>query len=182
MLGEFNPDDRILIINQNGDIQLIKPEMTTHFDENLIIIEKHVPKKTISAIHFDGQKKSYFVKRFLADDHENKYSVITSHKDSFLEIVSTDWIPMLEIIFVKEKGKERKKEHINLSDFISIKGSKALGNKLTNKKVKEINLLDPLKYDPTAEDVNEDDINRVDKIEGTPNVQDEGSQQISLEL
>ena len=71
---------------------------------------------------------------------------ITDHKESFLEIVSTDWKPQAELIFIKERGKERKKEIINLEEFISIKGEKALGNKLTSRKVKEITLLEPLPY------------------------------------
>ena len=33
-----------------------------------------------------------------------------------------------------------------MEEFITIKGEKALGNKLTSKKIKEINLLEPLTY------------------------------------
>jgi topoisomerase-4 subunit A len=47
---------------------------------------------------------------------------------------------------MKEKRKDRKTEVINLEEFIAIKGEKALGNKLTSKKIKEINLLEPLPY------------------------------------
>ena len=41
------------------------------------------------------------------------------------------------MIFVKQKGKESKEEKINLEEFISVKGWRALGNKLSNKKVKK---------------------------------------------
>ena len=76
----------------------------------------------------------------------SRFSFINENQQSELEIVSTDWRPQVEIIFQKEKGKDREKEVINIAEFINIKGEKALGNKLSSKKIKEINLLDPLPY------------------------------------
>ena len=74
----------MLTINQKGEIQLIGTELSTHFDEDMIILEKLNPNKPISAIYFDGNKQSYFVKRFLTSEiSEGKYSFISDHKDSF---------------------------------------------------------------------------------------------------
>ena len=194
LLGEFNAEDKLLTINQKGEIQLIGTELSTHFDEDMIVLEKLNTQKPISVIYFDGNKKSYFVKRFLTSDiSEGKYSFISNHKDSFLSLVSTDWKPVAEIIFVKEKGKDRKSLVINLEEFISIKGWKALGNKLTNKKVKEIKWLESLSnnsdqnIDNQGDKSNEesdiiiDELDLKEKIK-KPNVSDEGTQQISLDL
>ncbi|MBT5089619.1 MAG: hypothetical protein HOM24_00895 [Flavobacteriales bacterium] len=112
----------------------------------MILIERNNAKKPVTAIYFDGIKKAYYVKRFLVENTMSKFSFITEHQESELELVSTDWRPQVELIFLKEKGKDRQTEIINLEEFISIKGEKALGNKLTSKKIKEINLLDPLPY------------------------------------
>tara|TARA_B100001287_G_scaffold87097_1_gene72914 strand:+ start:2608 stop:5250 length:2643 start_codon:yes stop_codon:yes gene_type:complete len=194
LLGEFNADDKLLTINQKGEIQLIGTELSAHFDEDIIVLEKLNIQKPISVIYFDGNKKSYFVKRFLTSNiSEGKYSFISNHKDSFLSLVSTDWKPVAEIIFVKEKGKDRKSLVINLEEFISVKGWKALGNKLTNKKVKEIKWLESLpcnsdqNIDNQSEKSNDDSDKNTDKIElkekiKKPNVSDEGTQQISLDL
>ncbi len=194
LLGEFNADDKLLTINQKGEIQLIGTELSAHFDEDIIVLEKLNIQKPISVIYFDGNKKSYFVKRFLTSNiSEGKYSFISNHKDSFLSLVSTDWKPVAEIIFVKEKGKDRKSLVINLEEFISVKGWKALGNKLTNKKVKEIKWLESLpcnsdqNIDNQSEKSNDESEKNTDKIElkekiKKPNVSDEGTQQISLDL
>ena len=194
LLGEFHADDKLLTINQKGEIQLIGTELSTHFDEDIIVLEKLIIQKPISVIYFDGNKKSYFVKRFLTSDiSEGKYSFIGNHKDSFLSLVSTDWKPVAEIIFVKEKGKDRKSLVINLEEFISVKGWKALGNKLTNKKVKEIKWLESLPYNSDNNIDNEEDKSNYDSETNTdkfklneeikkPNVSDEGTQQISLDL
>ena len=50
-----------------------------------------------------------------------------------------DWRPQVELVFVKEKGKDRQTKIINLEEFIAIKGVKAKGNRLSSKKIKEIN-------------------------------------------
>ena len=102
--------------------------------------------KAITAIYFDGAKNNYFVKRFLIEHNTKKFNFITEHKDSFLELVSTDWRPQVELVFVKEKGKDRQTKIINLEEFIAVKGMKAMGNRLSSKKIKEINLLEPLAY------------------------------------
>ena len=146
LLGEFSAKDQILTINQKAIAELKSFDISNHFDDDMLVIEKLNPKKAVTAIYFDGGKNNYFVKRFLIEHKTNKFNFITEHKDSFLEIVSTDWRPQVELVFVKEKGKDRKTEIINLEEFIAIKGAKAIGNRLTSKKIKEINLLSPLPY------------------------------------
>ena len=125
----------------------------------MIVIEKHNPRKPITAVYFDGNKENFFVKRFLIENLSQKFSFITDHKNSYLEIVSTDWRPQIEVIYKKEKGKDRKKDIINLEEFISVKGSKSIGNRLSANKINTIILLKPLDYiketDETEENSNE---------------------------
>lgn len=148
LLGEFRGEDRLLVITQKGNAKTIIPEMTLHFSSDMIVLEKWKPKKPISAIYWDGEKERYYIKRFLIEHPEREETFITEHQKSFLEVVSTDYRPIAEIIFTKLRGKDqRPNEEINLEEFISIKGSKALGNQLTTHKVKQINLLDPLPYE-----------------------------------
>ena len=146
LLGDFGPNDKILSINQSGSLELKSYDISTHFDDEMILIEKHNPLKPISVIYFDGQKQNFYVKRFLIDKSHNKITFISDHKESYLEFVSTDWRPQIEIVYKKEKGKDRKKEIVSLEDFISIKGSKSFGNKLSSNKINNLNPLKPLEY------------------------------------
>ena len=107
----------------------------------MVIIEKWKKKHPISAIYYDGSKERYFVKRFLLETSDKVVGFISENERSHLELVSTEEFPVVEIIYKKEKGKDRKIEQINLSEFIAIKGVSAQGNKLTNNKINEINLL-----------------------------------------
>ncbi len=148
LLGEFRGEDRLLIIDQKGMVKTIVPEMTLHFNSDMIVLEKWNPKKPISAIYWDGEKERYYVKRFLIENSEKEESFISEHPKSFLELISTDYRPVAEIIFNKIRGKDqRPNEEINLEEFISIKGIRALGNQLTTHKVKQINLLESLPYE-----------------------------------
>jgi topoisomerase-4 subunit A len=175
LLGDFAANDRILIINQDGTIGLKSFDISTHFDENMILIEKHNPSKPISAIYFDGKKQNYYVKRFLIESLSQRFLFISDHKDSFLELVSTDWRPQIEVIYKKEKGKDRKKEVVSIKDFISIKGAKSFGNRLSPNKINNINLLEPLEYTEEAPDL-------VDIPLTITNNDDQDNTQTSLEL
>jgi len=151
LLGEFKPNDRLLIINQSGKLKTIIPELTTHFDQDMIVLEKWKPNKPISAVYFDGEKERYYVKRFVIENENKEEIFITEHEKSQLEIVSTDWKPMAEIVFAKVKGVQKDTLQVNLEDFIAVKGIKALGNQLSSDKVKQINLLEPLPFEEPAE-------------------------------
>ena len=130
----------------------IIPELTTHFDSDMIVLEKWIPKKPISAIYYDGEKERYYVKRFLIEQEGKEEFFISEHADSQLEIVSTDWRPMAEVEFTKERGKERKPNmEVNLEEFIAVKGITALGNQLTKDKINQVSLLSSLPYDAPEE-------------------------------
>ena len=163
LVGEFRGEDKLLIITQSGMIKTVTPEVTMHFDDDMIVMEKWIPKKPISAIYYNGEKELYYVKRFLIEHEGREESFISDHTKSQLEIVSTDWKPMAEIVFAKERGKDRKDNlEINLEEFIDIKGISAMGNQLTRDKVNQINLLESLPYE-APEEVHADELEVVDE-------------------
>ncbi len=184
LLGEFRPNDRLLIINQSGKLKTIIPELTTHFDEDMIVLEKWNPKKPISCIYYDGEKERYFVKRFLVENENKEEIFISEHEKSQLEIVSTDWRPMAEIVFAKVKGVQKESQTIDLEQFIAVKGIKALGNQLTTDKLKQVNLLEPLPFDEPEEEEPEqteasNEVNVSDNIQ--TETDDDGQITLSLE-
>ncbi len=156
LLGEFRPNDKILVISQTGKLKVIIPELTTHFDEDMVVLEKWIPNKPISAIYYDGEKERYYVKRFLVENEGKEESFITEHPNSQLEIVATDYRPVAELVFAKVKGNQKENQTIDLEAFIAVKGFKALGNQLTTDKLKQVNLLEPLPYEAPEEIVPEE--------------------------
>ena len=152
LLGAFKGDDRMLLITKEGVVKTIIPELSLHFENNIAVMEKWVPEKPISVIYYDGEKERVFVKRFVVENENREELVITEHPKSQLLFVSADWRPMAEVVFTKEKGKEKENLIVNLEEFISVKGIKALGNQLTTDKVKTINTLESLPYEEPQEE------------------------------
>ena len=153
LLGEFKPDDDLLIVQQSGNLKIVPPDLTMHFPEDMIILEKADRAKPISIAYFNKKKKKYFVKRFILGLLKGNQSFINDPKNDTVEIVSTDWKPVVEVVTKTKKLTD--KYNVSLSDFISVKGVKALGNQLTKKEVKEINLLDPIPYEPEIVKLND---------------------------
>ena len=156
LLGEFRPSDKILIIQQSGKLKVIIPELTTHFDEDMIVLEKWIPKKPISAIYYDGEKERYYLKRFLVENEGKEDSFITEHPNSQLELVSTDYRPLVELVFPKIKGVQKESLTVDVENFIAVKGFKALGNQLTTEKLKQVNALESLPYEAPEEIIAEE--------------------------
>ena len=179
LLGEFRGDDKILVVSQNGSLKIILPELSTHFNDDMIVLEKWIPKKPISAIYFDGKKEKYFAKRFLAENKNKEEVFISENKGSFLELISTDWKPVFELVFIKLRNKDqRPNQRIIFEEFISVKGIKAQGNQLTPHKIKQVNTLESLEYRPEdGESIDENDP-IVDEVKEDEN--DSGSSQTTL--
>lgn len=181
LLGEFRSQDRLLIVKQDGTVKTVIPELTLRFDDDIVVLEKWEPKKPLSAIYWEGEKELFYVKRFTIEQPEKEENIITDHPKSYLERVFTDYRPVAEVVFVKQRGKERQENwEVNLEEFISVKGITAMGNQLTKEKVLEINALSPMPYDkpeeiPTEEMevVDEQEVSEAfSEGEGTPENED----------
>ena len=144
LLGSFKGDDKILTINSQGEAKLITFDLMNRFDDDYLILEKWKPEQAITCIYFDGDKDKYFVKRFLLENTTNIQSFF-SHENpkSFVEFVTTEVGAIAELIYPKIKDKQKDPETIDLDEFITVKGIKAIGNQLTKDKVKNINITIP---------------------------------------
>ncbi len=149
-LGAFKGDDKILTIMQNGTYKLVNYDLSTHFDEDMIRIEKFNPDKIISVVYLEGNQKKYYIKRFQIDQQSNgskKVNFIGEHPDAELINISLDSLPRIEVFFnAKSDKRSVENEIIQLADFIALKSYKARGKRISNKEIKKIVILEPLPY------------------------------------
>ncbi len=154
-LGAFIGGDKILSIMSTGEFKLTGFDLATHFDDEMVLIEKFNPRKIITAVYLDGAQNKYYVKRFSIDTDtpsDKKYLFISDAKGSKLVVYSMDYLPRLEMeLKTKERG-EVNFEVVALADFISVKSYRAKGKRLSNKELKKIKLLTPLPYEPPEEE------------------------------
>ena len=102
----------------------------------MIILEKLDRIKPVSVVYFNSTKKMFYIKRFEIGVLKGDQKYVDIAKNIQVEMVSTDWKPVIELVFKGKKPLE--KENINVAEFIAVKGIKAIGNQLSRKEVKEI--------------------------------------------
>jgi topoisomerase-4 subunit A len=140
-LGSFKGNDRILTLYRSGEYRLTSFDLANHFDEDMIHIEKWIPKRPVTAVYFDAEKELHYVKRFYCEvTMDKKVLFISEFEGSYLDVVATAYRPEVRIVYNKllRETKNLPDNVVNLADLIDVKGMKAQGNQLTKLKVKEI--------------------------------------------
>ncbi len=154
-LGEFSGEDQILVIYKNGSFQLYNYDLSNHFGQDILTIEKFNKAKILSVVYYDAEHEYYYVKRFEIDEPEGKLIRFIGENDDN-KLVSITWVhyPRLELTF-GGKNAERDPEIIEVSEFIGIKSWKAKGKRLSNYEVENIKEIEPVvkdDYDHHEED------------------------------
>jgi topoisomerase-4 subunit A len=168
-LGSFKGEDKILTLYKTGEYRLSNFDLSNHFDEDMIHIEKWNPDHAISAVYFDGEKDLHFVKRFQCEvTIDKKVLFISESAGSYMDSVSTAYRPNVRIVYNKllKETKNLPDNEVNIADFIEVKGMKAQGNQLTKLKVKEIVLTHSIEgtepWPDEIQEVEEIDVEAVD--------------------
>jgi len=133
LLGSFEPDDRILVIYNDGNYEITDQEMTQRFDkENILMIEKFDPEKIISAIYLDNEKVQYNVKRFRIETTtlRSKFFFIKEGKNNRVEAVTTDDEPILAV--KTGRGSQVRSAKFKIAKMVEVMGWKAVGSKLVD--------------------------------------------------
>ena len=142
-LGEFDGDDRILTLDAQGIYELSSFDLSNHFDDRLLLIEKYRPDKVFTLIYLEGKSGCYYLKRFVFENTSigKKTSVINEESGSKLQLITGASKPRLKMEVLKGKTKIPELSEIDLAEAIEVKGIRAMGNRLTPHEVKEIELL-----------------------------------------
>ena len=166
------------MINHKGDAKTVAPDLSLHFESTPLVMERWVEKRPITAVYFDGNKERYFIKRFLIENVNKEDNFLK--ENSKLIFVSSEWRPIIELIFTKPRGAEELPNRlVVVEDFIGVKGFKALGNQLVTEKIKEVVLSESLPYEEEEEETLEE-MEVVDPNQVKDN--DPDASQIKLEL
>jgi topoisomerase-4 subunit A len=142
-LGEFSADDKILVITKNGYFRITGFDLSNHFEDNILIIEKWRPDKVYSAVYWDAGQKFYYVKRFTIEESEKPQCFINEDPESKLYSLTEVEYPRFEISF-GGKHKDRDNEIIEVAEFIGVKSFKAKGKRLTSFMVDNIQEIEPV--------------------------------------
>lgn len=142
-LGEFQAEDKILCVFNDGSYELSSFDLSNHFDDKMVRIEKYGPEKVFACIHLDGKSKNYYIKRFVFEDLAigKRAGFINEEPGSKMLILSSADHPIVKIEALKGKSQIFDEQEVDLSEAIDVKGMKAQGNKLSPHDVQKITLI-----------------------------------------
>ncbi|MDO4212687.1 MAG: DNA gyrase/topoisomerase IV subunit A [Bacteroidales bacterium] len=142
-LGKFSDDDKVLAVFKNGSFYTTSFELVNRYPGNLLFIEKFDSDKVFTALYYDGQVKSFYVKRFsfvLSDN--TPLSFISDAPKSYLVDISSDKHPQYEISW---KMEDKPAENVDAEEWIAKKGISAKGKKCAERgEVKSVRFIEPL--------------------------------------
>ena len=142
-LGEFSADDKIQVITKNGCFRVTGFDLSNHFEDNLLSMEKYHPGKVYSAIYWDAEQNFYYLKRFIIEESERPLCFVNEDPNSRLISLTEVEYPRFEIHF-GGKHKDRDNEIIEVAEFIGVKSYKAKGKRMTSYLVENIQEIEPV--------------------------------------
>ncbi len=140
-LGEFDGDDKILLVMNDGSYELSNFDLNNHFDEKMIRMEKFYPEQVYTAIHQDGKTGTYYVKRFNFDDLPVGKRTKFIGEESKLITLTNNEAPVVALNILKGKSQTKESFEQLLTEIVDVKGMKAQGNRLSFHTVQKIKLL-----------------------------------------
>ena len=141
-LGEFDGDEKILVVYMDGSYELTNYELINRYEpESVYLIQKFYPEQILNCIYQEGKSKHYFVKRFLIETTTmaKKFPFISETKGSNLAMASTDSAAGASFI-TEDKKKEKQEWELVFDDYMDVQGWKTVGSKLSNDTVKKLTM------------------------------------------
>ena len=163
-LGEFQSDDLILVILQNGYFYTTNFDLSNHYEPNILSIEKFDANKVWTAALYDADQKYYYLKRFQLEAGSRKQNFLGENPKSHLMLLTDEAYPRIEVVF---GGHDAFREPLVLDaeEFIAVKGFKAKGKRISTFDIETINELDPVLF---ASETQPQERNDADEEEAVP--------------
>ena len=180
LLGEFNEGDSILVVLDNGDFYLSNFDSNNHYESNVRIVEKWKPEKVWSCVLFDADQQGYpYLKRFKMEGTKRHQNYLGENPDNRELLLTCEPYPRIQVNFGgSDAGREPMV--IDVEDFISVKGFKARGKRITTLHVDSVEELEPTKTEALEEEASEQESPQ--EVENLDPDKDKSEQQIITEL
>lgn len=156
-LGEFNDDDSILVVLDNGEFYITNFDVNNHYEDNIIRLEKWDEHKIWTAILYDADNQGYpYIKRFTMDATKRHQNFMGENPNCKLILLTDTVYPRIKVTYGGVDA-IRPAEEIDAEQFIAQKSFKAKGKRLTTWKIESIEELEPTRFpEPSSEDNDEE--------------------------
>jgi topoisomerase-4 subunit A len=156
LLGAFKEDDKIISIYNAGSYRITGFDLSTHFEDNLLIIQKFNPQKPVTAIYENKEEGKIYMKRFFPEPADRKIDFLGDEKLIRPIFITYDSLPQIEVEYYEKDPENAEKNIICCADFVEVMNVKARGKRIAFKNIVKITPLNPLP-EPEEEEVVEDE-------------------------
>lgn len=141
-LGEFNSNDRILVVLKSGEYYTSTFDAGNHYEDNILRIEKYREGLVWTAVLYDAEQGYPYVKRFIFEPTAKKQSFIGENPESKLYLLSDTKYPRLKVVFA---GADAFREPliVDVEEYIGVKSYKAKGKRITTYEVGTYEEIEP---------------------------------------
>lgn len=145
LLGEFQSEEQILVVLPGGEFYVSNFDLSNHYENNILVIEKYNPDKVWTAVLHDADQKYPYLKRFTLDASARKQNFLGENPKSVLLLLTDEYYPRIEVIFAGA-DKTRDALVVDAEEFVTTRSFKAKGKRLTTYEIETVNELEPTRF------------------------------------
>lgn len=168
-LGEFEGDSQILVVLKNGEYYTSSYEVSNHYEDSILLIEKFDPHKVWSLAFFDAEQGFCYIKRFQFESSKNKQNFVADAPGSRMIVLTDEVYPLFKVVFGGGDSFRQPLE-IDVEEFIGVKGYKARGKRISTFAVESVQELDPVRLPDPQQEQPEAQPDEEDSIETPPEI------------
>ena len=170
-LGEFQSDDQILVILRSGEFYTTNFDLSNHYDDNILIIEKFNSGNVWTAALYISDPKYPYLKPIVLEAGSKRQNFLGENPKSRLLLLSGEAYPRIEVVFGGHDA-FREPLTIDAEEFIGVKSFKAKGKRLSTFEVETVNELESARVAT--------EVQPQDDAENTPEQRDNTAEQMTL--
>ena len=165
LLGEFFDEDSILVVLDDGNFYISTFDANNHYEDNIKIIEKWDPDKVWTAVLLDADNSgNLYLKRFRMEATKRPQNYIGENPNSKLLLLTDTHYPLIEVDYAPSTAPDgtetqRPPIEIDAEEFITVKGFKAKGKRITTLDVADVKELEPKRHPEPESDNDENEDN-----------------------
>ncbi|MBQ5532270.1 MAG: DNA gyrase/topoisomerase IV subunit A, partial [Bacteroidales bacterium] len=156
LLGEFLASDKLISFYKAGYCKITGFDLSLHFDEGLLFVEKFNPRRPVSVLYYDKEQKKYFLRRSIVEESDKKIELLCGNPKAEMFFCSIQYLPQVEITYTDKQHPDKTTELFNVAEMAEETKLKSKGKRLTFDKIYKINELEPLPYEEAPETLPED--------------------------
>ncbi len=150
-LGEFNDDEYILVVLDNGEFYITNFDPNNHYEDNILRLEKWDEHKIWTAVLYDADNEGYpYIKRFTMDAAKRHQNFLGENVNSKLILLTDTVYPRIKVTYGGVDA-VRPAEEIDAEQFIAQKSFKAKGKRLSTWNIGSIEEIEPTRFPKPAD-------------------------------